>query len=115
MEYPQTQAALGRSSTCRLALALLRAYDSFAIVLGATTYLKFGKMLPLTIGPHRSDESGEALAPTITYHVTMAGRLRNVPIYPVRYDNMWTAVVIRPTSNTFSLATCCQLSCKLRP
>jgi len=115
MEYPQMQAALGRSSTCRHALALLRAYDSIAIDLGATTYFDFCTILPLTIGPHRSDESDEELAPTITYHVKMAGRRRNVPIYAVRYANKWTAVVIRPTSNKFKLATCCQLSCKSRP
>jgi len=72
-------------------------------------------MLPLTLGPLRGDESDEELGPTTTHYVTMAGRRRNVPIYAVRYDNMWTAVVIRPTSNKFKLATCCQHSCKSRP
>jgi len=115
MEYPQMQAALRRRSTCRHALALLRAYDSMAIDVGATTYFDFCTMLSMTLGQHRSDERDEELAPTITYHVLMAGRRRNVPIYAVRYDSMCTAVFIRPTSNKFKLATCCQLSCKSRP
>jgi len=115
MEYPQMQEALGRSSTCRHAAALLRAYDSLALDVGASNYAAFFLALPLLLGPlDREGNDGPPTA-TITYYVTQAGMRKNVPIYVVFYEGVWTAVAIRPSSNKFKLATCCQLSCKSHP
>jgi len=115
MEYPQMQEALRRSSTCRHALALLRAYDTLASDIGAVNYDSFFSSLPLLLGPLDGDDNGGMTEATITYYVTQAGLRKNVPIYVVCYDGMWAAVAIRPSSNKFKLTTCCQLSCKSRP
>jgi len=111
IEYPQMQEALGRSSTCRHAAALLRASDSLALDVGASNYADFFLALPLLLGPlDREGNDGPPTA-TITYYVTQAGMRKNVPIYVVFYEGVWTAVAIRPSSNKFKLATWCQLSC----
>ena len=115
MEYPQMQEALGRSSTCRHAAALLRAYDSLALDVGASSYADFFLALPLLLGPLDDEAKDGPPTATIAYYVTQAGLRKNVPIYVVFYEGVWTAVAIRPSSNKFKLATCCQLSCKSRP
>ncbi|GAB0495956.1 hypothetical protein MMPV_007266 [Pyropia vietnamensis] len=114
VEYPQMQSALGRSSTCRHATALLRAYDVLAREVEAVSYQNLFLALPMLRGP--ADEGDEDVSPAvITCFVTRAGRRQNVPVYAVGYNGTWSAVVIRPTSNKFWLATCIQLSCKSRP
>jgi len=115
MEYAAMQAALGRSCSCRHATALLRAYEALAQSAGSVTLADFFTTFPTLLGPLDREDSDSAPVSTITYDVMKAGRRQNVPIYVVFYDGTWTAVVIRPSSNKFKLATCCQLSCKSRP
>lgn len=116
VEHPELQQAMGHSSTCHHATALLLAYDLLMREVGAHTYDELLLAFPLLLGPIVSEDGDEGRTTEIfTYFVTRAGRQRNVPIYAVGYDGMWTAVVIRPMSNKYKLATCLHLSCQSRP
>ena len=107
-------AELGRSCSCRHATALLRAYEAFAYSAGSFTLAQFFMTFSTLLGSIDRERSDSAPVSTITYEGMQAGRRQNVPIYVVFYDGTWTAVVIRPSSNKFKPATCCQLSCKSR-
>ena len=114
MEFAQMKAALGRSCSCRHATALLRAYDELGHGVGAVNLPDLFLACPALRGPHPEEDDG-GLVGTITYLVMNSGKRKNIPIYAVFYNNAWATVVVRPTSNKFRLATCCQMPCQSRP
>jgi len=114
MEFAQMQAALGRSCTCRHAVALLRAVDELGLDVAAINLPDLFTACPALLGPLRDDGDDEPVG-TITYLAMYLGKRNNVPVYAVFYDDAWTPVVVRPTANKFNLATCCQMPCQTRP
>jgi len=114
MVFSQMEAALGRSCTCRHATALLRAYDELGHNVGAVSLPDLFRACPALRGPLTDDDDGGPVG-TLTYLVMHSGKRHNVPIYAVFYNNAWATVVVRPTSNKFKLATCCQMPCQTRP
>lgn len=116
VEHPEIQHAMGCSSTCLHARALLRAYDSLAQEIKASCVYDLILAFPILLGPSiRDGDDNGATSEVVTCFVTHAERRRNVPIYAVGYGVMWTAVGVRPTSNKYKLATCLEFSCKSRP
>jgi len=114
MEFAQMESALGRSCTCRHAMALLRAYDEIGHDVSALNHADLFRACPSLLGP-LTDNSDDAPVGTITYLVLHSGKRRNIPVYVVYYNDAWAPVVVRPTANKFKLATCCQMPCQTRP
>jgi len=114
MEFAQMEAALGRSCTCRHAMALLRAIDELGRDVGATCMTDLFTACPALLGPLGDDDDGCQVG-TITYQALHTGKRNNVPIHVVFYNDAWAPVVVRPTANKFKLATCFQLPCQTRP
>jgi len=114
MEFSQIQAALSHSCTCRHALALLRAYDELGYSVGAVNLSNLFLSFPALRGPLTDDGVGGPVG-TLTNLVMNSEKRNNVPFDAAFYNDAWATVVVRPTSNKFKLATCCQMLCQTRP
>ena len=113
IEPVDLQVALGESSTCRHAVALLEAYDCLCVDVRAGSLDELKRSFPSLLGSEEGVPVDED--DMVVFLAMRSGKRNNIPIYVVYHMGIWSPAVVWQQGNRHRLTTCCLLSCKTQP
>jgi len=113
IEPVDLQVALGESSSCRHAVAILEAYDCLCVDVRAGSLDELTQSCPALLGsddgiPVEEDD-------TVVLFSMLSGKRNNIPVYVVYHMGVWSPAVVWQQGNRHRLTTCCLVSCKTQP
>lgn len=105
IEHVNLPVAHKLSSTCRHARALELAYEELAFEFDVDNVEDlFGKFPDLAGAEEVNDAAEED--DTAVYKIFNAGKKKDVPVFAVHYEDVWSPAIVRRQSNARKLASC---------
>ena len=114
IEHVNLQVARDNSSTCRHARALQLAYDDLAFEFEVDSIEDLLDLFPALAGTEE-DKKAEEDEDTAVHLAFQSGKKKDVPIFAILYESIWSPAIVRRRANKHKLATCFLLSCSSHP